>query len=254
MKAGRKMTDADRVGVYEYRAPKVTQPEKRVSQESLQKAFVTRWIKNHREVAGVFVRKQPTKKSLVAVRKVALGFYPEWVTEPWQRFLFPRTARVTYKPGQRVPLDKALDFEIDHTQMFEWHQAAYTTLQRNAHPDLSFFLSRSGKRLTKRTFAECLLQYSRRRWPGDRGDERAQSCILGILEYAERDLRESATPNKNRCKRKFTTRSLTGYWSWLLSRLHGTDRFAHPSEAKAAFGTVEYRDELDHGPTVDGHD
>jgi hypothetical protein len=236
----------------EYRAPKVVEKVERVvSEETKRNAWVTRWIKNHREVAGVgWVRKQPTKKALREVRKIAIAFYPAWVVNPWARFLFPRHEQVKPKAGCRIPLNAALDWEVDHPTMQAWKHDARTTFSSRAHPDLQFFVNPTGKKLITRTFAECLLAYSRNRWAGDTGDERAHDCIVEVLKHAARDGRRTEhrrqTDKRKRLAKKFTTRSRTEYWRWLLSILHGTDMYTRPKERFLAAVTVDYQDGLDH--------
>ncbi|MGB9075089.1 MAG: hypothetical protein WCC22_20810 [Terriglobales bacterium] len=264
------------------RADPITKKAKRLmSDETKFQIWLARWMKNHRTVAGAEVLKKPSKKQLALARKTARGFYPAWVIDPWARFLYPRAAQVKHVPGQRIPLGKALDWSVTYYMMQEWADSIVRNKRaKECYPNVQAFCSRTGNRFVTRKFAECALWYARKRWGSEMGNERAQQAILGIMQYAERNLSQrydlGRLPCKNckeqrhkaRCHRKwctcncltkkrqrkskakFSTKNLRDYWRWILGRLHGTDKFSRPKETAEAAVTVDYTDDL--GKTVDG--
>jgi len=226
-------------------------PKRVVSNEAIVKAQVTRFMKNQRQIVdGTWVHRRLNKQQLAAVREVAVKFYPEWVKDPWVRFLFPRKEQKPFKVGSRIPLAEALDWPVDYDTMSVWKSNAQSPRSREAHPDLQFFVNKSARKMITRTFAECLLCYAHRRWGAERGDERAQSAIEAILKHAHRDARKSEhrtqTDRRKKVGRKFSTRSRTAYWDWILGFLHSTDKFKHPEEKYRKAVAVELKDELDH--------
>jgi hypothetical protein len=230
---------------------KIEEKTKRVvPSETLKTAFVTRWIKNHRQVAGgTWVQKKAPKRVTKAVQKVAAKFYPAWVSDPWIRYLFPRHERMQPKAGARIPLALALDWQVDHQTMQSWTDDATTERSRIAHPDMQFFVNKSAKKSISRTFAECLLCYARRRWGLETGDERAHDALVAVLEHAHRDARKSEhrnqTDRRKRLGKKFSTKSQSEYWRWLLGFLHGTDKYKRPKERALAAVTVDFQDEIE---------
>jgi hypothetical protein len=246
-KAQFKMTDADRTGVYEYRAPKVVEKVKRVVPSETR--FAAHWTRVQKKDA-IEQRRAITK----AVREIAKSFYPAWIAEPWEaRFLYrqfesERKQRLC-SGNTRIPLDLALYWQVEWPEMEKFREAIKSHRDKKAYPTMEFFMNKSAKKFRTRMFAECLECYAIRRWGTEIGNERAHDAIVAVLEHAYRDGRESKhkrqTDKRKSIGPKFSTGSRTAYWQWLLGFLHGTDKYKRPKERALAAVTVDLQDGLE---------